>query len=486
MLASQETQTLARVVKDAQRTFTADPSRVECDFKAYIKKHVRGAAASKGDPARHTLETLRAFVATLGDGWTGTTKTPRGKESDAYRTKRDAWDTWSAEEEVSTSEDAVWGLVRRTRAHESFKDAYYGLPSHLEDWRRTKYRPVRWCVEHGVVPVVLGVDCEMCETDVDSRALVGVSVVGARGETLLKTLVKPPGKIIDLKEEITGLKEADVMASTMTLRDVQDAVVKLCKPGTVLVGHSLMYDLRALKIDHQPVIDSALLFRYANLPRSTPGLATLCQALLGRKMRQSSGGFHDSSEDAKAALDLVLWEARQLKPTYEIPAPSLKVDADDMRKLFVHRIPRGTSLDLVKSIFAEEDREMISEIEGKFLGKDASDVATPLRGARQVVKPTSCHVLFPSIQAANDAFKRVDGTSGTDPIGRPQKACKMQNEAGLVATVCVRKMAAHNGQVFGVKDTGEDGKRKATHGDEQHQKKKRQRKPRIALPGDVK
>ena len=63
----------------------------------------------------------------------------------------------------------------------------------------------------------------------------------------------------------------------------------------------------------------------------------------------------------------------------------------------------------------------------------------------------------------------------------------MQNEAGLVATVCVRKMSATaSGQIFGVKDAGEDGKRKSAHADEQEPKKKRQRKPRIALPGDAK
>jgi len=41
---------------------------------------------------------------------------------------------------------------------------------------------------------MLAVDCEMCETDVDPRALVGVSVVDEAGGVLLKTLVKPPGQ----------------------------------------------------------------------------------------------------------------------------------------------------------------------------------------------------------------------------------------------------------------------------------------------------
>ena len=53
------------------------------------------------------------------------------------------------------------------------------------------------------------------------------------------------------------------------------------KPQTILVGHGLVHDLRALKFDHLPVIDTAMLFSYKNLPRSTPGLAESVQAPAG-------------------------------------------------------------------------------------------------------------------------------------------------------------------------------------------------------------
>jgi RNA exonuclease 1 len=33
---------------------------------------------------------------------------------------------------------------------------------------------------------MIGVDCEMCETDIDPRALIGVSVVDEEGGVLLK------------------------------------------------------------------------------------------------------------------------------------------------------------------------------------------------------------------------------------------------------------------------------------------------------------
>ena len=41
------------------------------------------------------------------------------------------------------------------------------LPSHLPGWARSpKQRPPRWCQGNGLEPIMLGVDCEMCETDV--------------------------------------------------------------------------------------------------------------------------------------------------------------------------------------------------------------------------------------------------------------------------------------------------------------------------------
>ena len=97
-------------------------------------------------------------------------------------------------------------LVGRTASHANYEEQYAKLPSYNEHWARSKkQRPPRWCQEKGTPPEMLGVDCEMCETDQDPRALVGVSVVNEKGIVLLKTLVKPPGKIVDYKTTITGL-----------------------------------------------------------------------------------------------------------------------------------------------------------------------------------------------------------------------------------------------------------------------------------------
>ena len=278
---------------------------------------------------------------------------------------------------------------------------------------------------------MVGVDCEMCETDVDKRALVGVSVVDARGGVLLKTLVKPPGTIVDLKTDITGLRMKDFKGVKTTLADVQEKLREIVKPNTVLVGHGLVHDLRALRFDHAPVIDTAMLFSYKNLPRSTPGLADLCKRLLSSDMR--AAGTHDSVEDARMALELAQWECEQAKPTAPLDPPEDKVDARDLCKLFVHRVPRGTRVADIEGMFAKANGTIgvehacdIEAVHGKFLGPE-----TPLDASRT----TSCYVEFASVEKCNAAFKSLRGAAGTDALGRPQKAVKMAtDDAGAKKT----------------------------------------------------
>jgi len=87
--------------------------------------------------------------------------------------------------------------------------------------------PPRWCQDNGLKPRLIAIDCEMCETDRDPRALIGVSVVDEDGSVLLKTLVKPPGKIVDMKTDITGLTEKDFADIHVTLQDVQADLRKI-------------------------------------------------------------------------------------------------------------------------------------------------------------------------------------------------------------------------------------------------------------------
>jgi len=140
-----------------------------------------------------------------------------------WASRRDEWAAWQGVQPAGEAPaEGPWALVHRTATHPQYKDQYESLPSHLPGWARSKkQRPPRWSQENNVAPRMVGVDCEMCETDQDPRALVGVSVVDEDGGVLLKELVLPPGKIVDLKTDITGLTLSDLATVTTTLEDVQ-------------------------------------------------------------------------------------------------------------------------------------------------------------------------------------------------------------------------------------------------------------------------
>ncbi|MDA9098699.1 exonuclease domain-containing protein [bacterium] len=346
-----------------------------------------------------------------------------------WRSRRDEWRAWQKDQPKNeVPQKGPWTLVARTERHPQFNEQYGSLPSHLPGWRRSsKQRPPRWCQSKNLKPQMIGIDCEMCETDGDQRALVGVSVVGVDGSILLKTLVKPPGKIVDLKTDITGLKMKDFKGVKTTLSDVQDELYKICGPNTILVGHGLVHDLKSLKFDHSPVIDTAFLFSYKNLPRSTPGLADLCKRLLSSDMR-TKDGTHDSVEDAKMALELAKWECLRDKPSVPLDPPEDKVDARDLCKLFIHRLPRGVLESDVRGVFEKargsigvEHAQDIEAVHGKFLGPE-----TPL----DLKRTTSVYVEFVNNDAANAAFTSLRGSKGTDALGRPQKTVKMLEARG--------------------------------------------------------
>lgn len=90
----------------------------------------------------------------------------------------------------------------------------------------------------------------------------------------------------------------------------QEEFLKIVYEETILVGHSLENDLLALKISHSLVIDTAVLYKS---PRGYKiALRVLSEKFLSRSI-QVSGNGHDSTEDAKAAMELALLKIRHGK-----------------------------------------------------------------------------------------------------------------------------------------------------------------------------
>ena len=92
------------------------------------------------------------------------------------------------------------------------------------------------------------------------------------------------------------------------IEDIQVRLLSMIDEDDILVGHSLENDLRALRIVHDKIIDTSMLFRGANGRKFS--LKHLSNVLLQKKIQCSSLG-HCSTEDAEAALTLALRRAHR-------------------------------------------------------------------------------------------------------------------------------------------------------------------------------
>lgn len=153
---------------------------------------------------------------------------------------------------------------------------------------------------------MFSVDCEMCETTMANRALTRISIIDEHENTILDTLVKPAGKITNYVTQYSGITEKMMDGVTTTLEDVQRAVQSLLPPDAILVGHSLEFDLQAMKMTHPYCIDVGHVLNYTNGSANGVGLRNslknLAELFLGEEIQSKFG--HCSYEDAWAALRL--------------------------------------------------------------------------------------------------------------------------------------------------------------------------------------
>ncbi|KAG9399342.1 hypothetical protein AC1031_011683 [Aphanomyces cochlioides] len=167
---------------------------------------------------------------------------------------------------------------------------------------------------------VLAVDCEMCETALGSE-LTRVTLVDASGAIVYDQLVKPLHTILNYHTEFSGITAETLEAVDMTLADVQQVLLeKYLKSNTILVGHSIDSDLRALRLVHATIVDTAILYPHARGFPFKPSLKQLTSTYLGRSIQTSDMQGHDSGQDALAALHLFQLKVER-GPQFGLPAP---------------------------------------------------------------------------------------------------------------------------------------------------------------------
>ncbi|RMZ92893.1 RNA exonuclease 1 -like protein [Brachionus plicatilis] len=156
---------------------------------------------------------------------------------------------------------------------------------------------------------IFALDCEMCYTT-RGLELTRVSVVDLNCKTVYESLVKPDTQILDYNTRWSGLTESSLKNCHKNLQQVQSELLRLVNKDTILIGHSLDSDFKALKLVHKTVIDTSVVFPHKLGAPYKRALRNLMFEFLQRTIQEDSDG-HDSHEDATSCIHLMIWKINE-------------------------------------------------------------------------------------------------------------------------------------------------------------------------------
>jgi len=165
---------------------------------------------------------------------------------------------------------------------------------------------------------LVALDCEMANTTAGVLISRLCLVDGVSGDKILDELVRPPECVIllDPNTRFSGVTFADLDGAVITgVESIRSILFHYIDDQTVLIGHGLDNDLKALRLVHHRLLDSALLYRHPKGPPFRYSLRLLATKLMGQfiqdgeMVKEEDGevvrASHDAQEDAKTALELV-------------------------------------------------------------------------------------------------------------------------------------------------------------------------------------
>ncbi|VDM57092.1 unnamed protein product [Angiostrongylus costaricensis] len=168
---------------------------------------------------------------------------------------------------------------------------------------------------------VYAMDCEMVY-GVWGPELARVSVVDMNNKSVLDIIVKPRNTVIDYNTRFSGLTANQVESSTVDLIQAQNSLFELVNERSILIGHSLESDLKAMRLRHERLSlpDVYFLTIIITFRQGFPykrALRNLASEYL-QKIIQEDGKLgsiadsgHDSQEDSATCMSLMLLKVKE-------------------------------------------------------------------------------------------------------------------------------------------------------------------------------
>ncbi|XP_032865896.2 exonuclease GOR-like [Tyto alba] len=180
-----------------------------------------------------------------------------------------------------------------------------GRREKLEGFMKTLIKSPRHDGNYGVYAL----NCETCYTTYGME-LTRVTVVDAKRQVVYDSFVKPDGKVVDCDKRLSGVTKDVLRETTTSLQSVQAKLLNLFNADTILIGHRLENDLFFLKLIHDKVVDTSVVFPHRlGFPHKIELRSLMADYL--RRIHQDDVSGHNSREDALACMDLILWKVKE-------------------------------------------------------------------------------------------------------------------------------------------------------------------------------
>lgn len=97
--------------------------------------------------------------------------------------------------------------------------------------------------------------------------------------------------VVFFSNRFSGITEKNMKGVTTNLRDVQAVLLTMLSEYTIVIGHSLDSDFKALKLIHNTIVDTSFMFPHKNGFPQKRALRNLCSEYL-RKIIQNDGKYN--------------------------------------------------------------------------------------------------------------------------------------------------------------------------------------------------